>query len=213
MRPISSILIGVIYHPPQATADDNNNLYNHVQGVVDSYLSGHPDSLVCICGDFNPNSTNLSPTIFRSVCGLTQIIKVLTRETGTLDWCLTNFPKTFSAPIQLPKLGSSDHYSVIIKCCIPCKRPSKRVVITRDTRVSAITAFGRWITALRWDPMFAMATCEEKWEYFYRTLTDAIERHLPPKARRVYETDKPWLSPEIKSMIAKRQKSLSIFGL
>lgn len=29
-RSVSTILLGVVYHPPQATADDNNTLYNHV---------------------------------------------------------------------------------------------------------------------------------------------------------------------------------------
>ena len=43
--------------------------------------------------------------------GLTQIIKVLTRDSGILDWCLTNRPKTMSEPKQLPKVGRSDHYS------------------------------------------------------------------------------------------------------
>ena len=30
-RSISSILLAVIYHPPNATSDDNNKLYNHIQ--------------------------------------------------------------------------------------------------------------------------------------------------------------------------------------
>ena len=29
-RQITSILIGVIYHPPRATADDNNMLYDYI---------------------------------------------------------------------------------------------------------------------------------------------------------------------------------------
>ena len=62
-RQISSILIGVIYHPPRPTADENNMLYDYIQNTVDTYLVDHPDSLVCIVGDFNPNSTHLSETI------------------------------------------------------------------------------------------------------------------------------------------------------
>jgi hypothetical protein len=65
---VSSILIAVVYHPPHASADDNYKVYNHIQGVVDSHLACHPDGLICIVGDFNPNSTNISSSRFRRDC-------------------------------------------------------------------------------------------------------------------------------------------------
>ena len=114
-RQISSILVGVIYHPPRATADDNNISYEYIQKTIDTYLADHPDSLVCIVGDFNPNSTNISQKRFKHQCGLSQIVEVLTRDTGTLDWCLTNLPKLKATPKKLPKIGSSDHYSFLIR--------------------------------------------------------------------------------------------------
>ena len=57
-----------------ASAYDNYKLYDHIQDVVDFYLAGHPDSLICIVGDFNPNSTNMPSNRFRQLCGLTQIV-------------------------------------------------------------------------------------------------------------------------------------------
>lgn len=83
--------------------------------MVDSYTLRHPECLGLVTGDFNPTSTNIAPTPFKRSCGLTQIINVLTRDSRILDWCLTNKPKAFCAPSQLPKLGSSDHYCVLIK--------------------------------------------------------------------------------------------------
>lgn len=77
-REVSSVLLGVVYHPPKATNEDNNKLIDHVQQVTDSYLVKHPDSLICVTGDFNPNSTNISPNSFKRTCGLSQIVKVLT---------------------------------------------------------------------------------------------------------------------------------------
>jgi len=35
-RKVTSILLGIVYHPPQSTSDDNKILYDHVQCVVDS---------------------------------------------------------------------------------------------------------------------------------------------------------------------------------
>ena len=41
-RSVSSVLLAVIYHPPYATAQDNNDLHNRVQATVDLYLLEHP---------------------------------------------------------------------------------------------------------------------------------------------------------------------------
>lgn len=97
-RPVSIILLSIVYHPPHATAEDNNSLYQHVRETVDSFTLNHPDCLVYLTGDFNPASTNVSPEIFKRSCGVTQTVKVLTRDTGILDWFLTNSPKWFDDP-------------------------------------------------------------------------------------------------------------------
>ena len=69
-REVSSILLGIVYHPPSLTSEDNQRLYDHVQYVSDSYLNNHPDSLIWVTGDFNPNSTNISSNVFKRVCGV-----------------------------------------------------------------------------------------------------------------------------------------------
>ena len=96
------LLIGVIYHPPRATADNNNMLYDYLQNTVDTYLVDHPDSLVCIAGDSSTNSTHIPQRRFKHQCGLSQTVEILTRDTGTLDWCLKNLPKLMAPPKQLP---------------------------------------------------------------------------------------------------------------
>ena len=179
-RQISSILIGVIYHPPRATADDSNMLYDYIQNTVDTYLVDHPDSLVCIVGDFNPNSTHISQRRFKHQCGLSQIVETLTRDTGTLDWCLTNLPKLMAPPKQLPKTGSSDHYCFLIKQS-PVVRPinDREVISGRDTRDSRIRDFSQWITSFSWQEVYEKNTCQSKFESFHHTLTEAIEKYLP----------------------------------
>ena len=79
------MLLAVIYHPPYATAQDNNDLYNHVQATVDLYSLEHPECLICIVDDFNPNSTNILPAPFKRMCSLTQIVKAFTRDTEIPD--------------------------------------------------------------------------------------------------------------------------------
>lgn len=45
-RPVSIILLGIVYHPPHATAEDNNILYQHVRETVDRFTLNHPGCLV-----------------------------------------------------------------------------------------------------------------------------------------------------------------------
>ena len=35
-------------------------------------------------------------------------------DSGTLEWCLPNHPKLMDCPKQVPKVGSTDHYTVLI---------------------------------------------------------------------------------------------------
>ena len=128
-RSISMILLAVIYHPPRATANYNEVLYAHVQRTFYSFMKSHKDCLVCVTGDFNSTSTHISPSIFRQRCSLSQIIKVLTRDTGILDWFLTNNPKCWSPPCQLPKIST-----VLIKPVTPAAKPAKACDISRYPR-------------------------------------------------------------------------------
>ena len=64
-RSVSSVLIGLIYHPPHASSEDNNVLYSHVQENVDWFLHLYPEALVCVTGDFNPTSTSISSAVLR----------------------------------------------------------------------------------------------------------------------------------------------------
>ena len=213
-RKVSVILLAVIYHPPQSTVADNEKLVIHIQRNVDSYLRGHPDSLVCVLGDFNPNSTNISPITIKRMCGLIQTVKVFTRDSGILDWCLTNSPKLMSAPKQLPKIGSSDHYCVLIEPCLPkdhIKVPRPTTFI-RDSRDSCIREFGRWMTSFSWHDLYQLDSCKDKFEYFHHTLSGAVDRFLPTKVSCIHASDKPWMNSKIKSWIAKRQKCLARYG-
>ena len=135
-------------------------------------------------------------------------MKGLTRDSGTLDWCLTNSPKCLSDPKQLPKIGRSDHYCVLVQQVPSTQKRGKRTIIKRDTRDSALRGFGRWITSFSWDEVFSLDRCEETFDLFYRIMSDAVKRFLPLKSFR----DKPWISPKIKFLVARRQHALNRFG-
>ena len=163
-------------------------------------------------GDFNPNSTNLSLKRMKRQCGLTQMVEICTRDTGILDWCLTNRPKFIAPPIQLPKIGTSDHDAFLVKQK-DLIRPqiSKEIIFKRDTRNSCIHDFGHWITSFSWKELYSSITCQDKFERFYQLLTNAIDKFLSRRFR-IHNSDKPWITTKIKSWIKRRQKCLAQHG-
>ena len=213
-RSVSSILVEVIYHPSSVSSDDNSSLCNHIQETVDQYLLKHPEGFVYVTGDFNPTATKFSSVELKGRCGLTQTVRVPTRDTGTLDWCLTNRPRVLSEPVQLPKIGRSDHYSVLVNH-LPRSRddkPYNQTLPRRDMRTSCLREFGQWITTFSWDDLFKAKSCQAKFDIFQRTITKAMDKFCPVKPVKVHTSDKPWITNNIKFWIARRQKALSKFG-
>lgn len=81
------VLCAVVYHPPSSTAQESELLLDHLQANNDQFLIKHPDALAIITGDFNPSGTNLKVSKLTGKLGLSQIIKVKTRDSGVLDLC------------------------------------------------------------------------------------------------------------------------------
>ena len=146
----------------------NSQLMEHIEQNTSSFLKSHPDAIVSVTGDFNPASTGLKETFVKYKTGLTQIVKVLTTDTGTLDWYLTNRPKFLYPPVQLPKIGRSDHHAVLMKPCTETIRPKavKKITWKRDLRESNLHAFGRWVTRFDWSCVTSLTSTSEKFYSF-----------------------------------------------
>ena len=58
-------------------------------------LNKQPNVLIIITGDFNPTTTGLDNKDLTQCNHLKQLVNFKTRDTGILDWFLTNRPKLF----------------------------------------------------------------------------------------------------------------------
>ena len=212
-RSISALLLAVIYHTTSSGANENFELYNHIQRNVESFLSLHPDGLVFVTGDFNPVSTLFDEKRLKRLSGLTQIIKVPTRHNAILDWCLTNAKKVVFDVSQLPPIGSSDHNAILIK---PHKdrleNSCNKRVCKRDLRDSSIRHFGQTITSTDWTEIFEIPDPNLKYRRFNEVVSAMMDCFFPNKPTSVRESDKPWMNSSLKSSISKRQKSLHKYG-
>ena len=104
-------------------------------------------AMVILTGDFNPTSTGLCSDSIARPNHLKQLVKFNTRDSGILDWFFTNRPHTFNLQ-RLPKLGASDHYTVLANSTVkhPPQHNSVKKVYRRQCRASNWREFGSWIT-------------------------------------------------------------------
>ena len=135
-----------------------------------------------------------------------------TRDTGILDWFLTNKANLFHLK-QLPKIGASDHYTIIVNplTSSPSTVGTKNVRV-RDIRNSAWRSFGRWITEKDWISVHSAPTCRTKYKIFMKNLQEAIDIMLPWKTVRVHISDRPWITKKLKTLIRERQLAFHRHG-
>ena len=138
-RSITNILRGVVYHLPHFSAAENRVLTDHLMKNADQFLAKHPEGLIVICGDIL-KYTGLSAQVVKRSMGLSQVVTVLTRDSGTLDWALTNKQSLFCPPVQLSKIARSDHYAVLIKpdATRLNRKTEKKYIMRRDLRESSL---------------------------------------------------------------------------
>ena len=212
-RQVSMILVGTVYHPLSSTVEGNQCLLQPFQDNVESFLCEHLEGLLFIRGDFNPTSMRITGLVVKRATGLSQIVKVNTRDSGTIDCCLTNHLNLMDCPKPLPQLGSTDHYTVLIHPpqSSSTSKNKKIAARRRDLRASRIQDFGHWITQQSWDDVMNATLVNEKLDIFINTLEDAVDEFLLIEKTCVYASDKPWITGKINSLIAKRQKLLK-FG-
>jgi hypothetical protein len=136
---------------------------------------------------------------------LKQLISSKTRDSAVLDWLLTNRPKLFEVS-RLPKVGSSDHYTILAKpnLAISPKQTITKIAI-RDMRNSAWCFFGRWITEKDWSTVLSTSLSKDKFDLFMSELEQAVDTFLPQKMIKKNPTDRPWITNKIKLWISRRQ--------
>ena len=196
-RGINTIILGTIYHPPR---NDDRCLRVHIFKCLDHLLTVYPNSGILVLGDFNQ---------FRpgNLCGsfkLKKIVKKPTRE-NILDQVYTNLSLYYESTI-LPPIGSSDHRSILLQPL--CNGiPSVPIIRTqrRECKASNKRALISTLENTNWTPIYRFNSCEKQLEVFQSMISSAINFCLPMRSVKTYTRDKPWITPDIKSCIKKRQ--------
>ncbi len=198
-RGVSGIAVCAVYILTDSPYEEL--LQTHLVDAVDMLRTRYPEIGFMIAGDFNRNSID---RVVRGN-GLKQIVTIPTRGNATLDLFITNLNQYYEIPSGLPPLGKSDHCCVLIQ---PCYRavPSKiKKSTVRPIKDAGLRSFGTWIQDQDWTDVLAAPTVQEKTDVFYGMMDKAVDTHFPKVTKKRHSTDKPWMTPKIKKLIAERQ--------
>ena len=195
-----------LYIPPNLNVNVISNMWTHVGDCIDSALLRFPNYKVVLCGDMNRYDT-------RNICtqfSLVNTVKVPTRNEVTLDFvfmdtCLAN---SFTEPIVLAPIGTSDH------CCIFIQ-PSRHNVSSCDTRTIAlydyresnIANFCNKLNQCDFSHIYQTSDMDMKVDYFYKYLHECLNSTIPVVFIDMHRNDKPWLTAKTKFLINCRWKA------
>lgn len=109
-RPISIILLGIVYCPPWYGIDLRRSLSRYIVSCVDELNRKFTNAGFILTGDFNALETSL----FNKYLHFKQVVTKGTRGLNILDKIFTNVSDYYFEPVIWPPLGKSDHNCVYL---------------------------------------------------------------------------------------------------
>ncbi len=205
-RSVPQITIGAIYMPPGCTARprQEKEYLSHILKCMDVITQQHPATGIIITGDFN----HMKDTLLKRY-PLRQIVKSPTHGKSILDCVYTNLHQYYPTPSTHPGLGLCHH---LLVCCTPhdvLPNKASSTILRRSNKHSDKAMLVSKLCDVNWNPLYRLPTCTEQLQYFLEKITALLSTYLPLKTITIYETDKPWVTPDYKCMITSRQKALN----
>ena len=212
-RGYSCIIIGVVYHPPDA---NNNDMLVYLRTSMEYVEANYTNYGIILLGDFNKLDFKRDAKCFQ----LKPIVKFPTRGSNTLDQIFTNLQEFYCSPVPGPPFGLSDHITVIIFPAIRKRRQTQtKVVKSRDKRPSNVASLGRFLLNIPWEPLLLPhQSSEDKLSLVTQMINYGLNTIMPERSVKVHADDCPWITKDLKRLILQRQKaftagSMSLFKL
>ena len=162
-RKISRIVMGILYSPPDKSAQDQRDTINYLIETLGHARNKFPDCGIVLVGDFN----NLDISDLSTAHDLNLVI--------------TNLQQFYQKPLILAPVGTSDH-SVINWCPDDSSFRPRGKVMKRQRRIfpqSQLAAFGRWLTSHDWNSVSSEGSVEELVSDFTARITQAMDTFFP----------------------------------
>ena len=137
------------------------------------------------------------------------MVKKATRGKALLDKIVTNIHQFYTEPEISAPVGLSDHNVLIVhpESQFKSLRPKLIYRQIRVTSPNAKALVAHDIMNLKWENLYRMDCCSKQIDYFYTTLRFIIDKHMPIKTIKRFNTDRPWVTDYYLDLIKQRQKA------
>ena len=208
ITPSFKIIIACIYiSGSQLAANNYSEIDNYLTTCIDYLHNSYTEYYITLAGDFNSYFINHNLHDLTMRHDLQDINTTPTRGEACLDKFLISKSISFNyqKPVVSDRIGNSDHNCVLVSpSTINPNTISYHKVF--DFRESNIQSFCEFISNTNFTPMYRMKNLEEKITFFDNVLNNALKR-IPFETIKLGIKDKPWISPQLKSLINKRWKA------
>ena len=201
-RKYSCILVGCLYYTHQT---DFLEMREHVITAIDTITRKHPDCGVVLLGDFNQFNDKFLISHYRFI----QMVNITTRGDAILDKIWTNMAELFNQPVSISELGKSDHNMILLQPKVQKRHDTGRVtrVTIKSMGVNEKANFSKALSSVRWEPLFLLHTCEEKYNYYKDVVISLMDTFFTNKVVTRHTADKPWVTDYFRCLIRKRQRA------
>ncbi len=206
-RPISIILLGIVYCPPWYGTDLRRSLSRYIVSCVYELNRKFTNAVIILTGDFNALETSL----FNKYLHFKQVVTKCTRGLNILDKIFTNVSDYYSEPVIWPPLGKSDHNCVYLNS-VGQIRPvtGHKIVSVRLLSDLALSNMADDLTRFNWSCLYRMDDCQLQADLFYSVLFEIVDRNAPIRHLRLKNSDRPWVTAVFKNLIEQRNYAFRI---
>ena len=201
------VIVGVVYQYPDA---DDSAMRDYLVSSLVSLEATYPNCAFILAGDFNRTFLPLIQSGVKAF-HLKPTVDFPTRGDRTLDQIFTNLCDYFSAPISLPPFGLSDHVTVFMGSGTrDNSKPKRKIIKSRDKCPSKVESVGRFLIGVPWSSLLSPAqSSKEKLSILTGVINFGLDTIMPVRSIKVHETDRPWVSAQLKQLIVRRQKAFA----
>ena len=195
-------IFGVVYHPPKpiyCVPDFMNYFYSR----IDSYFqNGNDNSVLVVGGDFNQIADN----DITCHTGLISLVNQPTRGANILDRLYVSVNLDFNIKILKSSVKSdhkailiSDQYDTVANIC-----KCNKTVMYRQRTPRNNANFLAGVVDADFGDVFNSTELEVSCDKFYLILNSLLDDYFPLKQITISNNDPPFVTPEIKQLLRKK---------
>jgi len=197
--------IACCYHPPKPRYPPSL-FCDQLSADVQSLIVSHPSAVIIVAGDFN----HLDLGFLEVQYGLCLIVTDVTHGSNVLDKVFVNRPDIYTTTV-FRSLLKTKHSAVLVHPLndmqfLTKNKVTRKKVTLYDLRQSNTDKLRWCLGTFDWSPVVASDCVTTMYKWFLQIVRNLIAVCIPTKTVTIGPRDPDFVTPLVKSLLAKRRK-------